>query len=79
MNAGASITPNNGTATTGQITINGLQISYDVNSTTLQSFIATNSAALASVGVTMSYNAATQQVTVSSTRPLTLGSRDGLR
>lgn len=42
VNAGASITPNNGTATTGQITINGLQISYDVNSTTLQSFIATN-------------------------------------
>ncbi|HEX3551442.1 MAG TPA: flagellar filament capping protein FliD [Candidatus Elarobacter sp.] len=74
VNAGASITPSNGTGTTGQITINGLQLSYDVNSTTLQSFIATNSAALASVGVTMSYNTATQQVTISSTRALTLGS-----
>ncbi len=74
VNAGASITPSNGSATTGLITINGLQLSYDVNSTTLQSFITTNAAALSSVGVTMTYNAATQQVTVSSTRPLTLGS-----
>ncbi len=74
VNAGASITPDNGTASTGEVTINGLQLSYDVNATTLQSFIATNSTALASVGVTMSYNSATQQVTISSTRPLTLGS-----
>jgi flagellar hook-associated protein 2 len=77
VNAGASITPNNGppgTTTQGQITINGLVLHYDVNSTTLQSFIAANSAALVGVGVTLSYNAATQQVTVSSTQPLTLGS-----
>ncbi len=74
VNAGASITPNNGSATQGQITINGLQLNYDVNATTLQSFIATNATALASVGVTMSYDAATQAVTISSTQPLTLGS-----
>jgi flagellar hook-associated protein 2 len=77
VNAGASITPNNGppgTTTPGQVTINGLVLNYDVKSTTLQSFIAANSAALAGVGVTLSYNAATQQVTVSSTQPLTLGS-----
>jgi flagellar hook-associated protein 2 len=74
VNAGASITPNNGTGSTGQITINGVVFNYDVNSTTLQSFIAANSAGLAAVGVTMSYDAATQEVTLSSTQPLTLGS-----
>jgi flagellar hook-associated protein 2 len=76
-NAGASITPNNGTAgstSQGQITINGTVFNYDVNSTTLQSFIAANSAALAAVGVTMTYSTTTQKVTLSSTQPLTLGS-----
>jgi flagellar hook-associated protein 2 len=78
-NAGASVTPNNGppgTAQPGQITINGVPLSYDVNSTTLQGFInnPANVSALAAVGVSLSYNAATQQVTVSSTQPLTLGS-----
>ena len=77
VGAGASITPDNGTVgstSAGQITINGAVFSYDVNSTTLQSFIAGNSAALAAVGVTMTYDAATQKVTLSSTQPLTLGS-----
>lgn len=79
VDAGASITPDNadassGTNTPGQITINGVALTYDVNSTTLQSFIADNSAALAAVGVTMTYDATTQQVTISSTQPLTLGS-----
>ncbi|HWT07511.1 MAG TPA: flagellar filament capping protein FliD [Xanthomonadales bacterium] len=79
VNAGASITPNNGppgTTTPGQITINGAVLNYDVNSTTLQSFVsnAANVAALSAVGVTLNYNAATQTVTVSSTQPLTLGS-----
>jgi flagellar hook-associated protein 2 len=77
VDAGASITPQNGTVGTqseGQITINGAVFDYDVNSTTLQSFIADNSAALAAVGVTMTYDAATQEVTLSSTQPLTLGS-----
>jgi flagellar hook-associated protein 2 len=78
-NAGASITPNNGppgTTTPGQVTINGAVLNYDVNSTTLQSFVtnAANVAALSAVGVTMSYDAVTQRVTVSSTQPLTLGS-----
>jgi len=78
-NAGASISPNNGppgTTTPGQITINGAVLTYDVNSTTLQSFVtnAANVAALNAVGVTLNYNAATQTVTVSSTQPLTLGS-----
>jgi flagellar hook-associated protein 2 len=77
VNAGASITPTNGpagTSTQGQITINGVVLHYDVNSTTLQSFIAANSAALSAVGVTLTYNAGTQQVTVDSTQPLTIGS-----
>lgn len=77
--AGASISPNNGppgTTTPGQITINGAVLNYDVNSTTLQSFVtnAANVAALNAVGVTLSYDGATQKVTVSSTQPLTLGS-----
>jgi flagellar hook-associated protein 2 len=77
VDAGASITPDNGpagTTTEGQITINGVVFNYDVNSTTLQSFIADNASALAAVGVTMTYDAATQEVTLSSTQPLTLGS-----
>ena len=78
-NAGASISPNNGPAGTssqGQITINGAVLHYDVNSTTLQSFVnnAQNIAALNAVGATMSYDAVTQKVTLSSTQPLTLGS-----
>ncbi|HEY0393630.1 MAG TPA: flagellar filament capping protein FliD [Candidatus Elarobacter sp.] len=75
--AGASITPTNGTAGSaapGSITINGVTLSYDVNATTLQGFIAANAGALSAVGVTMSYDAATQKVTISSTQPLTLGS-----
>jgi len=79
VNAGASITPNNGppgSTTPGQVTINGAVLNYDVNSTTLQSFVtnAANVAALSAVGVTLNYNAATQTVTVNSTQPLTLGS-----
>ncbi len=79
VNAGASISPNNGppgTTTAGQLTINGAVLNYDVNSTTLQSFVsnAANVAALSAVGVTLSYDAVTQKVTVSSTQPLTLGS-----
>jgi flagellar hook-associated protein 2 len=78
-NAGASITPNNGppgSTQPGQITINGVALTYDVNSTTLQSFISNpaNVSALSAVGVTLTYNAATQQVKVSSSQPLTLGS-----
>ena len=78
-NAGASISPNNGppgTTTPGQLTINGAVLNYDVNSTTLQSFVsnAANVAALSAVGVTLNYDAATQTVTVNSTQPLTLGS-----
>jgi flagellar hook-associated protein 2 len=77
--AGASISPNNGppgTTTPGQLTINGAVLNYDVNSTTLQSFVsnAANVAALSAVGVTLNYDAATQTVTVNSTQPLTLGS-----
>ena len=80
-NAGASISPNNGppgTTTQGQITINGAVLHYDVNSTTLQSFVnnAQNVAALSAVGVTMSYDAVTQKVSLSSTQPLTLGQRE---
>jgi flagellar hook-associated protein 2 len=79
VGAGASISPNNGppgTTTPGQITINGAVLNYDVNSTTLQSFVTNpaNVAALSAVGVTLTYNGATQQVTISSTQPLTLGS-----
>jgi flagellar hook-associated protein 2 len=78
-NAGASISPKNGppgTTTQGQITINGAVLHYDVNSTTLQTFVnnAQNVAALSAVGVTMSYDAVTQKVSLSSTQPLTLGS-----
>ena len=75
--AGASITPTNGSAgssTPGSITINGITLTYDVNATTLQSFIAANAAALAAVGVTMSYDAAAQKATITSSQPLTLGS-----
>ncbi|HEY0393493.1 MAG TPA: flagellar filament capping protein FliD [Candidatus Elarobacter sp.] len=75
--AGASITPTNGTAgssTPGSITINGITLTYDVNATTLQGFIAANAAALSAVGVTMSYDTTTQKATITSSQPLTLGS-----
>jgi flagellar hook-associated protein 2 len=75
--AGASITPTNGaagSATKGSVTVNGVTLPYDVNSTTLQGFIAANASALSAVGVTMSYDTTTQKVTVTSSQPLTLGS-----
>ncbi len=74
-NAGASITPSNGTTGPngkGQLTINGVALTYDVNTTTLTSFISANSAALSAVGVTMTDNG-NGTVTITSTRPLTLG------
>ncbi|MDB5040420.1 MAG: flagellar hook protein [Candidatus Eremiobacteraeota bacterium] len=75
-NAGASISPNNGTTGPngkGQLTINGVAMTYDVNSTTLTSLIAANSAALAAVGVTLTDNG-NGTVSITSTQPLTLGS-----
>jgi flagellar hook-associated protein 2 len=78
-NAGASISPNNGppgSSNKGQLTIDGVAIQYDVNADTLQSFItkANNALTAAGVSASLSYNAATQSVTVSSAQPLTLGS-----
>jgi flagellar hook-associated protein 2 len=78
-NAGASITPNNGppgSSNKGQLTIDGVAIQYDVKADTLQSFLtkANNALTAAGVAASLSYNAATQSVTVNSAQPLTLGS-----
>ncbi len=77
--AGLSITPDNGTTGAngqGQLTIDGVAISYDVNSDTIQSFQTRADADFTAAGVNASiaYDAATQQWTVTSTQPLTLGS-----
>ncbi|HTD36665.1 MAG TPA: flagellar filament capping protein FliD [Candidatus Limnocylindrales bacterium] len=77
VNAGASITPNNGPAgsTHGTVTIDGVALQYDVNTTDLQSWI-TNIAnpALAAAGVGAALSYSNGKVTVTSTQPLTLGS-----
>jgi flagellar hook-associated protein 2 len=76
-NAGASITPSNGPsgATHGTITIDGVALQYDINSTSLNNWI-TNIAnpALAAAGVSASLAYNNGKVTVTSTQPLTLGS-----
>lgn len=77
VSAGASITPSNGPAGSshGTVTIDGVALQYDVNTTDLQSWIANiaNPAlAAAGVGASLSYNSG--KVTVTSAQPLTLGS-----
>ncbi len=76
-NAGASITPSNGRpgALRGTVTIDGVALQYDVNSTSLNNWI-TNIAnpALAAAGVSASLAYNNGKVTVTSTQPLTLGS-----
>ena len=77
VNAGASITPNNGNSgvPNGKITIDGVTLQYDVNTQDLNTWITTiaNPAlAAAGTGASLAYNAG--KVTVSSTTPLTLGS-----
>jgi len=76
-NAGFAITPDNGTTGTngdGQVTIDGVAISYNVNSDTIASFQTKADALLGSVGASISFDTTTQQWTVTSTTPLTLGS-----
>jgi flagellar hook-associated protein 2 len=78
--AGTSISPQNGTAgpagNQGQITIDGVEVDYDVNSETLQGAVAALNTALQTVDPTgsVTYDAATQKVTITSSQPLTLGS-----
>ncbi|GAC1659401.1 MAG: hypothetical protein NVS4B13_04080 [Candidatus Elarobacter sp.] len=76
INAGASITPNNGPAgaTSGKITINGVTLQYDVTTQSLNTWInnvANPALAAAGSGASLSY--AGGKVTVTSSKPLTLG------
>ncbi|HEY4440324.1 MAG TPA: flagellar filament capping protein FliD [Candidatus Elarobacter sp.] len=78
VNAGSSITPNNGAAGytgKGQVTIDGVAVQYDVNSDTLTTVISRANAALTAAGITASLtDNGNGTVTVSSAQPLTLGS-----
>ena len=77
VSAGASITPSNGPAgsTHGTVTIDGVSLSYDVNTNDLQSWITTvANPALAAAGVGASLSYSNGKVTITSTQPLTLGS-----
>ncbi|MEA2665382.1 MAG: flagellar hook-associated protein 2 [Candidatus Eremiobacteraeota bacterium] len=71
--AGGAITPSNGGGGTGTVTIDGVQIQYNATGDTLNSFIATANSKLPA-GASLSYDAASGKVTVTSTQPLTLGS-----
>ena len=68
---GTSVTPTNGTlstglpAPTGSLTINGVKINYDVNTDSLQNII--DRINTAGAGATASYNAGTGEVTVTAT------------
>ncbi|GAC1403298.1 MAG: hypothetical protein NVSMB64_04760 [Candidatus Velthaea sp.] len=73
----AAITPSNGGVQRGQITIDGVAISYDVKSDSLNTIVANINSALASVdpGFTASYNATTDTVSFASTsKPISIGS-----
>lgn len=71
--AGGAITPTNGGGSTGTVTIDGVQIQYNATGDTLNSFITSANSKLPP-GASLSYDAATGKVTVTSTQPLTLGS-----
>ncbi len=71
--AGGAITPSNGGGSTGTVTIDGVQIQYNAVGDTLNSFMTSANAKLPA-GASMSYDAATGKVTITSTQPLTLGS-----
>jgi flagellar hook-associated protein 2 len=74
-----SIYPTNGVGTTnGLITVDGVQVSYNVDSQSLTTILANINAALASVdpGFSATYNAATGGVTfASSDAPISIGSQ----
>jgi len=73
----AAIAPTNGGSQRGQVTIDGVAISYDVTSESLQTIVANINTALASVdpGFTASYNAGSGAVSLNSTdQPISIGS-----
>jgi len=80
INSVTSIYPQNGTSgstTEGQITIDGVQVAYNVDSQSLNTILTNITAALATVdpGFSATYNAATDEVTFASTdQPISIGS-----
>ncbi len=84
LDAGFAVTPQDGTDANGNavpatLTIDGVQLTADVNSQTLANFVGTTingNAQLQALGVHASFDAATGALTISSTgsTPLTIGS-----
>lgn len=73
----AAITPTNGGNQRAQITVDGVQVSYDVSSDSLQTIVARIQTAVASVdpGFTIAYNSASDTVSLNSTdQPISIGS-----
>jgi len=76
----AAVQPNNGTSSTGQgqITVDGVQIQYNVNSQSIDQIFTNINNAVHSAGVDASFNigfqSGTDVVAVTGTQPITLGS-----
>lgn len=75
----AAVTPSNGSGASGTVTVNGVQVSYNVNIDSVQSVLAKIQSqvrlATGDGSFTASLNAANGEVTISSTNhPITLGS-----
>jgi flagellar hook-associated protein 2 len=76
--AGTSIAATNGTSGTGKITINGVQINYDVTSQSLTAIVSAINAALqANDGGSATYNSATGQVTLTGVTSIGSGADSG--
>lgn len=78
INSWAAITPSNGTGSQGTVTIDGVQIAYDVNSESLNQILATINNAIHAAGdatFNIGLVAGTDQVQITdSARPVSLGS-----
>lgn len=74
----AQITPSNGSTGVGSVTIDGVKVSYDATSQSLNQILANIQTAVRAAGdasFTASYNSGTDKVTLSSTtQPLSVGS-----
>lgn len=73
----AAVTPNNGTGTSGTITVDGVQVSYNVNTDSLQTILSRIQTAVQGsydASFTIGYNGTTDTIVVNGSKPITLGS-----
>lgn len=72
----AAVTPSNGSGSAGTVTVDGIQVSYNVNTDSLTAILNRIQTAVRTYdpSFTIGYNGATDQIVVNGSKPITLGS-----